>query len=109
MVAQEAEEPPPNADPEIPPEAVVPPPTLTAMDRLAANPPPIPRSSRLIAAWIMTFVVLTAAVVATIQWRGAIVRAWPPSSLILGSAGGVVPHPADQPEPPRRTSQPAKE
>jgi predicted Zn finger-like uncharacterized protein len=109
MAAQETPEPPPDPDPESSAEPVVQAPTLTAMDRLASNPPPLPRPSRLIAAWIMTFVVLASAVAATIIWRGAIVRAWPPSSLILGSPGGSVPHPPEKPEPPQRAPQPAKE
>jgi predicted Zn finger-like uncharacterized protein len=84
-------------------------PPVTAMDRLAA---PRPRPSwpiGLIAAWVMTLVILIAAVAATITWKESVVRAWPPSNRILGSMDHPTPAPAQTagkaPEEPR----PAKE
>jgi hypothetical protein len=56
---------------------------VTAMDRLAANPPPPPRSLGLTGAWVLTVVVLAAAVSVTIIWRQEIISSWPPSGLIL--------------------------
>ena len=61
-------------------------PRLTAMDRLAATGRRPPRSTRLVAAWILTLVILVAAVAATVVWREPVVRAWPPSGRILGWA-----------------------
>jgi predicted Zn finger-like uncharacterized protein len=61
---------------------------MTAMDRLAAPRTPQPARRSLIAAWVLTCVVLSAGVAATIGWRDSIVRAWPPSGRILGAASG---------------------
>ena len=72
-------------------------PQITAMDRLAARPPQPLRRRGLIAAWAATAIVLLAAVAAALLWRQAVVRAWPPSSRILGatdSAPATPPHPA---------------
>jgi hypothetical protein len=69
---------------------------VTAMARLAALAPPQPRSTGLAAGWIVTGVVLTVAVAATITWRQQVVRVWPASSRLLGSVLQVtsasVPH-----------------
>ncbi len=61
-------------------------PQITDMDRLAARGLAPAGSTRLVAAWILTFVILISIVAATIVWRGPVVRAWPPSGRILGSA-----------------------
>jgi hypothetical protein len=61
---------------------------MTAMERLAAPRTPQPARRSLIAAWVLTCVILSAGVAATIGWRDAIVRAWPPSGRILGAASG---------------------
>jgi predicted Zn finger-like uncharacterized protein len=72
-----------DAEPEVAETA----PAMTAMDRLAAYPPPRPPRAGLISAWLLTFAVLTAAVAATIGWRDAIIQAWPPSGWILSATG----------------------
>jgi predicted Zn finger-like uncharacterized protein len=112
---QEAEEPPPPAvDPEpaeVEPRAALaaPSPTITAMDRLAAPAPP-PRSVALIAAWVATFVALGTVMVAAVVWRGPIVRAWPSSGWVLGTANPVVAHPiVANPGPKVDGAQTAKE
>src|ERR1700733_10405779 len=58
-------------------------PPETAMDRLPAFPPLRASSPGLLVAWVLTFVVLLGAVAATVTWRQAVMRAWPPSALIL--------------------------
>lgn len=79
-------------------------PRVTAMDRLAASPAPQLPSTRLIGAWILTFVVLAGALFAAVGWRQSVVRAWPPSSRILGVGGhmpaqrGPVPPPGPTPK-----------
>jgi predicted Zn finger-like uncharacterized protein len=73
------------------PEAL---PPVTAMDRLAASPPPVASSSKLAAAWMLTLVVLVGAVTATVVWRQAAMRAWPPSALILAPFGQSQAQPA---------------
>ena len=67
-------------------EADASPPEFVATDRL--TPPAIapPARQGLFVAWVLTFLVLAGAVAATIGWRDSIVRAWPPSSRILGAA-----------------------
>lgn len=66
-------------------------PEITAMDRLAAAPaPPPPSRAKLIAAWALTAAVLTGAVAATLGWRDAVVRAWPPSGRILAASPAPV-------------------
>jgi predicted Zn finger-like uncharacterized protein len=72
----------PSADPKAKPDVVLG--AVTAMDRLAANPPPPPRSLGLIGAWVLTIIVLATAVSATITWRREFMSIWPPSGLILG-------------------------
>ncbi len=72
-------------------------PQITAMDRLAARPPQPLHRRGLIAAWTATVIVLLAAAAAALLWRQAVVRAWPPSSRILGTIDAVPavpPHPA---------------
>jgi len=89
---RDAEAPPPVSDrtpedrTEHPEEHVASLPPVTAMDRLAAPLPPAPRSTRLTVAWALTFLILIAAMAATVTWRSSLVRVWPPSSRILGSA-----------------------
>ena len=67
-------------------EPAAPLPPITAMDRLARarSATASPRAG-LIGAWVLTVVVLVGAVAATIVWRDAVVRVWPPSSRILGA------------------------
>jgi predicted Zn finger-like uncharacterized protein len=62
-------------------------PEVTAMDRLAATPVRPAARTGLIAAWVLTFVVLASAVAATVGWRDEVVRAWPPSGRILTTTG----------------------
>jgi predicted Zn finger-like uncharacterized protein len=64
-------------------------PAMTAMDRLAATVPLPRRSVGLTAAWILTLFVLVAGIASSIVWREAFVRAWPPTSVVLGSPGGA--------------------
>ncbi len=86
---------PPPADPEYeqdPPEeppAVLPP--VSAMDRLTAAAPRARPPAGLVAAWVVTFVVLAAVAGAAITWREPLVRIWPASGRILGS---IDPRPA---------------
>ena len=72
-------------------EPVLPAPRITTMDRLAASVHNLPERTPLIVAWVLTGVVLIAAVAATVTWREAVVRAWPPSSRILGHTDHVTP------------------
>jgi predicted Zn finger-like uncharacterized protein len=82
-------------------------PQMTAMDRLAAAGLRPARSTRLVAAWILTLVILMATGAATIVWREPVVRAWPPSGRILGSADHMTPglaqHPGNAVAPPSRS------
>jgi predicted Zn finger-like uncharacterized protein len=73
-------------------EVTAPVPGFTAMDRLAAAPVPPPSHSRLIGAWVLTFVVLACAVAATVGWRDAVIRAWPPSARVLAAEGQTRQH-----------------
>lgn len=75
-------------------------PQITAMDRLAAPGRRPPRSTRLVAAWSLTLIILMAAVAATIIWRELVVRAWPPSGRILASVDSKKPAPAQHPANP---------
>ncbi len=98
-----------EAEEDHPPEAVEPPPTeadlpsaaslpeVTAMDRLAAARPIAVRPRGLVAAWIMTGVVLATSVAAVVEWRDNVVRVWPPSGRILGGPAEPV-RPAAQTE-----------
>ena len=60
-------------------------PQITAMDRLAAPGRRPPRSTRLVAAWSLTLIILMAAVAARSYGAKSVVRAWPPSGRILAS------------------------
>jgi len=102
LAVEEAEQPPPpvgavdavtTSEPTPPPEAARSVPPVTAMDRLAASVSPPPRNPALIAVWVMTLVILVAALIAVIAWRDPVVRAWPPSAWLLGA----VDHPAPGP------------
>jgi len=90
----------PVAEPDVPAEhhapaaeteAPVPPPLVSAMDRLAASPASVAPRASLLAAWVLTFVVLAASVAATVAWRDAVIRTWPPSSRILAAKDHTVP------------------
>jgi predicted Zn finger-like uncharacterized protein len=91
MAVQAAEAPAPVPDAPVPdaghsverPVASLP--TVTAMDRLAAQAIAAPaRPTRLIAAWVVTAVVLVAGVAGTLIWREAVVATWPASGRLLG-------------------------
>ena len=69
-------------------------PSVTAMDRLAASAPPDRPSRALLGAWVLTAVVLLGAVAATVTWREAVMRAWPPSALLLAPFGYTPAEPA---------------
>jgi predicted Zn finger-like uncharacterized protein len=86
LYSRPAEAPEPAAAPG--PESL---PSVTAMDRLAASPPPAAFSTKLAAAWVLTVVLLVGAVTATVVWRQAAMRAWPPSALILAPFGQTPP------------------
>jgi hypothetical protein len=66
-------------------------PAVTAMDRLTASPAIPPSSPGLLAAWILTLVVLVGIVAATLTWRDAIIRAWPQSAFVLAPFGQPTP------------------
>jgi hypothetical protein len=58
------------------------------MDRLAAaSTAAAPRRTALMAAWLVTVLLLIGGTAATVTWRAAIMREWPPSSRILGLFG----------------------
>jgi hypothetical protein len=86
--------PPEEPDPQPSPNRIVPLPPLTAMDRLAASPAPLPSRTALIGAWVVTFALLAGAVAATIVWRDEVMRAWPPSRWILEPIGHTPSSPA---------------
>jgi len=96
---QEAQTSPPS-EPDRPPETAVALPHQTAMDQLAAAPPPR-RSGALPAAWVLTVLILAGSAAAVVIWRGQVTRAWPASAWILGKADRVVPaqdlHPTSNP------------
>jgi predicted Zn finger-like uncharacterized protein len=83
--AAEAPPPPAEAPPASPAAAPPAPPTpfLSAMERLAAEPSRPPRSPALLAAWLVSFLLLGAGGVSAVVWRAEIMRLWPPTSQIL--------------------------
>jgi predicted Zn finger-like uncharacterized protein len=85
---QEPAEPPPS-DPQAAPW-----PPMTAMERLAASPPRGHSPAILLGAWVLTLVLLTGTLAATVIWREAVMRAWPPSTLILAPFGHAAADPA---------------
>jgi predicted Zn finger-like uncharacterized protein len=102
---REASEAPPPPDAAPPPSAHTPDrapqieatlPPLTAMDRLSATAHRPRVTASLIAAWVMTFMALIAAVTAVVVWREPLVRIWPPGSRILGPISPPPPGPAKQ-------------
>jgi|SRR5271165_304809 len=66
-----------------PPPVTPPPPAVTATDRMETSPTRSPRPAGLLAAWLLTFLLLAGMGVAAVVWRAGIMRAWPPSSHIL--------------------------
>jgi hypothetical protein len=64
------------------------------MDRLAASPAAAPSSPGLLAAWVLTLVLLVGMLAATVTWRSTIIRVWPQSALILAPFGQAEPPPA---------------
>lgn len=65
-----------------------PPPRLSAMDRLASHPAVLPqRDSRLLAAWVVSLVLVLGMVVGLVAWRGAIMQTWPPSVRLYDAIG----------------------
>jgi predicted Zn finger-like uncharacterized protein len=91
-IDEDAEPAPPG---QIPFESQIEPlPPVTAMDRLSAAPAIPPSSPGLLAAWILTLVVLVGALAATVTWRDAIIRVWPQSALVLAPFGQPASEPA---------------
>jgi predicted Zn finger-like uncharacterized protein len=90
----------PEAEPEPPPEAADTPPAappgpaLTATERLAAEPSRPPRSPALLAAWLLTVLLLGAGGASAVVWRAEIMRLWPPGSRILALFGSLPEKPA---------------
>ncbi len=82
-------------------EAALPEPVLPVISAPPPVAPPIagpavsgklaPSPVGLAAAWVMTFIFLAASLAATIVWRADIMRAWPPSRLILTPMGEKTP------------------
>jgi predicted Zn finger-like uncharacterized protein len=64
-------------------------PMMTAMHRLAGYAPSPSRSRGLIGAWVLTVVILAAAVSTIIIWRQEFISIWPPSGRILAPADHV--------------------
>jgi predicted Zn finger-like uncharacterized protein len=61
---------------------------LTAMERLASQPPPLPRASLgLRAAWAASFVVLLLFGWGVVAWRADLMQAWPPSTRLFDALG----------------------
>ena len=85
------------ADPEPPePEALpqdgpapqmVMPPAVTAMDRLKMTAPPPPNPLHLRLGWVASISAMAALVACVLVWRDPIMRAWPPSTRLLGLWG----------------------
>nr|WP_294512607.1 zinc-ribbon domain-containing protein [uncultured Rhodopila sp.] len=77
-------EPEPQPDPAAPPPAEpAAQPMLTALERLAARAPEPTRSPALLAAWLLTVLLLGGGGVSAVVWRVDVMRLWPPSSRIL--------------------------
>ncbi|HUB49773.1 MAG TPA: zinc-ribbon domain-containing protein [Acetobacteraceae bacterium] len=94
-------EPEPDAEPatELPPGPPFTAAPLTAMERLARQPAPLPREPKgLAAAWVASVVVLAVLGWGLVAWRGDVMHAWPPS-MRLYDLLGLVPQP---PAPPAR-------
>ncbi len=63
-------------------------PRMTAMDRLATQPAPLPtRDPRLRAAWAASIVVLLLFGWGAIAWRADLMHAWPPSTRLYDAIG----------------------
>jgi predicted Zn finger-like uncharacterized protein len=76
-----------------PDEYATPPPPLTAMERLASRPPPLPQPSpALRAAWAASLVVVVLCGWGVIALRADLMRAWPPSTRLY-EAIGLLPAP----------------
>lgn len=82
-IVEAVPDPEPATDEEIRPEIRPPLPVIAATDRLAPSGLSPASQIWLILAWVMTFIFLGTVTAATIVWRADIVRAWPPSALIL--------------------------
>jgi predicted Zn finger-like uncharacterized protein len=101
-----------SADPAtaVVPATAAPLPAMTAMDRLAAAPASPPARVGLIGAWVLTLIVLAAAVVAIVGWRQVVVRAWPPSARILTTTAAIPTAAKGKPSPlPAQTAGKAAE
>ena len=65
---------------------------LTAMERLASRPAPLPRPSYgLGAAWVGSILVVALLGWGLVTWRAAIVQAWPASIRLYDALGLVTP------------------
>lgn len=75
-------------------QLVAPAPALTAMDRLASQPAPLPRtSSGVRAAWAASLVMLLLFGWGVVAWRADLMRAWPPSTRFYDAIGLAPPAP----------------
>ncbi len=64
------------------------PPALTAMERLASHPAPLPRTgAALRVAWAASLVVVLALGWGIIAWRADLMRVWPPSARLYDALG----------------------
>lgn len=92
-------DPEPDAEPDSDPayESRLAPPPLTAMDRLARQPAPVPRRPRgLAAAWAASLTVLLILGWGFVTWRTDVMRAWPASTRLYDMLG-LVPAPPASP------------
>ena len=86
--AQPAATRPPDPPPDPPHD--VPPPTLGPAGALPTEPaesPAVPTQGRLAAAWLGSFAVLGAGVLAMLHWHAAIAAAWPPAARLFAVLG----------------------
>jgi predicted Zn finger-like uncharacterized protein len=76
---------------DVPPPA----PRLTAMERLASHPAPLPRPNRgLIAAWVASLLLLILIGAGAVIWRAGVMHVWPPSTRLFDAIGlGPAPPP----------------
>jgi predicted Zn finger-like uncharacterized protein len=85
---------PPEHEVASPAEIASPLPQITAMDRLAASPAPVPSRASLIGAWVLSVAVLVGAAAATVSYRHEIMGLWPSSGRILAPIDHMMSKPA---------------